>query len=130
MVRPIIVLVGLLAAATIAVVMVAPATLKSVVDDPAPVDEVPTPAVLLPNADPSPTVDDQTADVAAAVVSSEPLPTTGSVPLPLVGVTLAAGLGAEKGYAEWCEEAAEMISSAAPSHTNSGPARSHSGLHK
>ncbi len=89
-----IVLVGLLAAATIAVVMVAPVTLKSMVDDPAPVDELPEPAVLLPNTDPSPAVDDQPADVATAVVPSGPLPTTGSVPLPLVGVTLAAGLGA------------------------------------
>lgn len=92
MVRPI-VLVGLLAAAAIAVVMVGPATLKSVVDDPAPVDEVSAPAVLLPNTDASPAVDDQPADVADAVVSSGPLPTTGGVPLPLVGATLAAGLG-------------------------------------
>ena len=89
-----IVLVGLLAAATIALVMVAPATLKSVVDDPAPVDEVSAPSALSPNTDPSPAVNDQSADVSDAVVSSGPLPTTGGVPLPLVGVTLAAGLGA------------------------------------
>ena len=94
MVRPIIVLVGLLAAATIAVVMVTPATLKSVVEDPAPVDELPAPPNLLPNTDASPAVDDQPADVADAVVSSGPLPTTGGAPLPLVGATLAAGLGA------------------------------------
>ena len=93
MVRPIIVLVGLLAAATIAVVIVAPATLKSQVEDPAPVDELPAPAVLLPNTDPSLSVDDQPADLADAVVSSGPLPITGGVPLPLVGVTLAGGIG-------------------------------------
>ncbi len=39
-------------------------------------------------------------------------------------LTLRRGIGAEKGYAEWCEEAAEMISSAAPSHSASGPGRS------
>ena len=77
-------------------VMVGPVNLKSMVDDPTSVDEeVPAPAGLSPNADPSTTVVDQPADVADAVVSSEPLPTTGGVvPLPLVGGTLAAGLGA------------------------------------
>jgi hypothetical protein len=39
-------------------------------------------------------------------------------------LTLRRGIGAEKGYAEWCEEAAEMISSAVPSHSASGPERS------
>jgi DNA-binding PadR family transcriptional regulator len=34
-------------------------------------------------------------------------------------LTLRRGIGAEKSYAEWCEEAAEMISSAAPSHSAS-----------
>ncbi len=87
-----IVLVGLLAAASIAVVMVVPVDLKSIVRDP--VDEPPTPAALSPNTDPSPAVNDQSADVSDAVVSSGSLPTAGGVPLPLVGATLAAGLGA------------------------------------
>jgi DNA-binding PadR family transcriptional regulator len=39
-------------------------------------------------------------------------------------LTLRRGIGAEKGYAEWCEEAAEMISSAAPPRSTSGPGRS------
>lgn len=39
-------------------------------------------------------------------------------------LTLRRGIGAEKGYAEWCEEASEIISSAAPSHSASGPERS------
>jgi PadR family transcriptional regulator, regulatory protein AphA len=39
-------------------------------------------------------------------------------------LTLRRGIGAEKSYAEWCEEAAEMISSAAPPHFASGPERS------
>jgi PadR family transcriptional regulator, regulatory protein AphA len=34
-------------------------------------------------------------------------------------LTLRRGIGAEKSYAEWCEEVAEMISSAAPSHSAS-----------
>ena len=39
-------------------------------------------------------------------------------------LTLRRGIGAEKGYAEWCDEAAEMISSAVPPHFASGPGRS------
>jgi PadR family transcriptional regulator, regulatory protein AphA len=39
-------------------------------------------------------------------------------------LTLRRGIGVEKSYAEWCEEAAEMISSAAPPHFASGPERS------
>ena len=39
-------------------------------------------------------------------------------------LTLRRGIGAEKSYAEWCEEAAEMISSAAPPHFASAPERS------
>jgi PadR family transcriptional regulator, regulatory protein AphA len=39
-------------------------------------------------------------------------------------LTLRRGIGAEKGYAEWCEEAAEMISSTAPPRSASGPGRS------
>jgi PadR family transcriptional regulator, regulatory protein AphA len=36
-------------------------------------------------------------------------------------LTLRRGIGAEKGYAEWCEEAAEIISSTAPPRSASGP---------
>jgi len=39
-------------------------------------------------------------------------------------LTLRRGIRAEKGYAEWCDEAAEMISSAAPLHLAEGPERS------
>jgi PadR family transcriptional regulator, regulatory protein AphA len=39
-------------------------------------------------------------------------------------LTLRRGIGAEKGYAEWCEEAAEIISSTAPPRSASGPGRS------
>lgn len=39
-------------------------------------------------------------------------------------LTLRRGIGAERSYAEWCEEAAKIISSAAPSHSASGPERS------
>jgi PadR family transcriptional regulator AphA len=41
-------------------------------------------------------------------------------------LTLRRGIGAERSYAEWCEEAEQMISSAASSHSASGPERSHS----
>jgi DNA-binding PadR family transcriptional regulator len=39
-------------------------------------------------------------------------------------LTLRRGIGVEKSYAEWCDEAAEMISSAAPRQFASGPERS------
>jgi DNA-binding PadR family transcriptional regulator len=39
-------------------------------------------------------------------------------------LTLRRGIGVEKSYVEWCEEAAKIISSAAPSHPASGPERS------
>ncbi len=39
-------------------------------------------------------------------------------------LTLMRGIGAERGYVEWCEEAAKIISSAAPSHSASGSERS------
>lgn len=39
-------------------------------------------------------------------------------------LTLRRGIGVEKGYAEWCDEASGMISSATPTHSAGIPERS------
>ena len=38
-------------------------------------------------------------------------------------LTLRRGIGAEKSYAGWCDEAAQVLSSTAPPHSASGPGR-------